>query len=115
MKYPYEINIFRFSGRNWMEFVFPKRAEILSHFLFTDVGSAPSYFLKPINRVLNNESEREAIIGDICELEVGKENTVVYSAVVENCKTNACVIPTVELKQLIEEWITEYHKFKQGH
>ena len=115
MKYPYDIRIFRSSGRNWLEFTFPQEARILSDFLFSDIGSSPSFYLKPINRVLTNESERELVLGDVCGLEVYKETTMIYSSIAENCDTNACEIPTIELKQLIEEWVAETQKFQQGH
>ena len=54
--------------------------------------------------VLQGKADKRDISGNVCELIIDKDNTVVYDTLAEDGVGSRCTVPTRELLSLIDEW-----------
>ncbi len=81
-----------------------KKYGLLSTFFFVEIGAFGDWIKENINVVLQGEVEEKNISGNICELVIRKDNTVIYDMLAEYGMGNWCSVPTQELLSLIDEW-----------
>ena len=54
--------------------------------------------------MLQGKADKRDISGNVCELIIDKDNTVVYDTLAEDGMGSRCTVPTRELLSLIDEW-----------
>lgn len=111
MKYNYE---FRFTqlenGNNVLTMDLPKEIELVSAFLH-GIGSSGNWYIDGINAVLYDEQEYQEIDGEFYGLEIRKDFTRLHDVFGIG---EECTIETVELKEIIEIWLSEYRNVKKN-
>ena len=101
------------SGEKKLTVVFEDKGyELLSTFFFVEAGSFESWIRQNITEVLQGKAESRDISGNICELIIGKENTVIYDTLADDGKGSLCTVPTRELLNLLDEWSEIVYKLK---
>lgn len=87
---------------------------MISEFLFCDVQSDTHgrYYFERIDKVLYGTESSQLIEGNVYELIIKRDITVLTNVLLENEPQNSCKIETIELKELILLWLNEK---KRGH
>ena len=102
MKYPYHVEYTKF-GLPIMRL--PKEIKLVETLLFSDIqGSGGEYFLSEIDRILQGKAAYSEIAGNVCGLEIKKDFTRVIDMLADDGIGKACVIETLELRELILIW-----------
>lgn len=104
MKYPYEI-IYGEHGYNRIKL--PDKISIVEYVLLDMESFRSPIFLPYVEKVLKGESNFEEIGGNICSLEINKDNTKIINNFVTDDMQVECEIETAELKALIDLWVAE--------
>ncbi|GIP37796.1 antitoxin [Paenibacillus sp. J31TS4] len=116
MSYSYRIETIEQQGRRLLVMRLPEELALVEMFLYTDVqsgeGSGP-WVLGAIDRVLAGQSAQEEVAGNVCALVIGPEWTTVVDQLAEDEEAD-CRIETPELKRLLEIWLEEQRKHRQG-
>ncbi len=90
--------------------------KLIETFLFADIEDGTGSYdwvMEKIKLVLSMESEFEEICGNICCIEIKKKMTKVIDTLNPDESNNNCQIETLELKELIDIWVTEYKKYSR--
>lgn len=104
MKYPVKIND---SEDGYKQIKLPEEISAVEYLLYDMESFRSPIFLSYIEKVLNKESELEAIGGNICSLEIMKDTTKVINNFVTEGMQVECEIETAELKAIIKLWVEE--------
>ncbi len=89
-----------------------KNYEILSTFLESDVQEFENWIKIAFDKVLSGEVGYQECNGNVCCVEINPKATKIYDNLAEDGMGNWCEVDTKELRQIIEEWCDEIHKFK---
>lgn len=93
------------SGKKKLTVVFAdKEYELLSTFFFVEVNSFEEWIKKNIEDVLQGKNDKIEIAGNICELIIEKDKTIIYDMLAEDGMGKWCSISTKELLSMINEW-----------
>lgn len=111
MKYSYEIKITQHGKFKSMSFLLPKEIRLVGTFLFSDVQSQGSWFIKQIDQVLSGKLKQNECHGNVCGLEINRDRTKVVNNLADDGEGDWCVIETNELKDLIKIWEVENERF----
>jgi hypothetical protein len=88
-----------------------RKYELLSTFLESDVQAFEEWIKIAFDKVLSGESEYQEINGNVCCTEINPITTKIYDNLADDAMGNWCEVDTRELRQIIEEWCDEVHKF----
>lgn len=112
-----EYQIFKLNdGEEQLAIVFKdEKYELLSTFLFIEVGAFEDWIKADFDKVLSGESEYEEVNGNVCCAEISLETTKIYDNLAEDAMGNWCEVNTNELRQLIDEWCDKVREFKKEH
>lgn len=92
-------------GKKKLTIVFTdKEYELLSTFFFVEVNSFEEWIKKNIDDVLQGKNNKIEISGNICELIIEKDKTIIYDMLAEDGMGKWCSISTKELLSIINEW-----------
>ncbi|KFN07681.1 MULTISPECIES: hypothetical protein [Bacillus] len=87
---------------------------LIATFLMSDIqGASPSYAINAIDAVLNEEIEYTELSGNVCGLEIRKEETSIYDNLADDGMGDWCKIDTKELRKLILIWTDAVKKFRE--
>ena len=82
-------------GKKKLTITFPdKKYALLSTLFFVEISTFENRIKENINAVLQGKAEERNISGNICELVIQKENTIVYDMLAEDGMGNWCTVPT---------------------
>ena len=85
---------------------------LISTFLMSDLqGRDPQYALEAIDSVLSGEINYAELNGNVCGLEIHKEDTEIYDNLAEDGKGEWCTIKTKSLRELIVTWYDKKQEF----
>ncbi|MGE7857385.1 MULTISPECIES: hypothetical protein [Bacillus] len=108
MKYTYEF----FKGPfNVLMIKLPKEIELVSELLENDVHGKE--WVEELDKVLNKEINCANFRGNSCDLDVKPDFTKIIHRYVED-EEYTCEIETIELKNLMLVWLTEYENDLQN-
>lgn len=117
MKYPYEFKVVKIDETSKvLSIKLPKEIELIETFLFADIQSgigSKDWVLEAIDKVLSGKSKIEKLSGNICCLIIEKDITEVRDNYVEYTDVKPCTIETIELRELINIWCSEYERFEK--
>lgn len=102
VKYNYSIN--QDKGR-FVKIKLPLEI-LLVELVFDDMESfnRPIFF-NSIQRVLDGKAEHEEVSGNMCNLDIHKDITIITAERVNSGMGYECQIETIEIKNLIELWV----------
>jgi hypothetical protein len=93
------------NGKKELTIVFSaEEYQLLSTFFFVEVNSFEDWIKENIDDVLQGKNDRREISGNICELIIEKDKTIIYDMLAEDGMGNWCSISTKELLSIINEW-----------
>ncbi|MGE7875244.1 hypothetical protein [Bacillus paramycoides] len=102
MKYIYKV--IKNKDLDSLKIELPKELEIVAIFLENDIQGIPvKWWLQKIDEVLNNLKEYNEFQGNLCAVQVKKEETLLVDLYSIH-DPNICKIKTTELRNLIEVW-----------
>lgn len=87
-----------------------KQYEIISIFLQSDVTAFKEYVIEAFNKIVSKESEHEEITGNVCSIEIEENTTKIYDALAEDGLGNWCEIDTLQLWEIINEYLEKIEK-----
>ncbi|MEI5893502.1 hypothetical protein DXB51_13660 [Bacillus cereus] len=113
MKYDYKIT--KYEDVDSLKIELPKEIEIVATFLEDDIQGIPiKWWLQQIDEVLNNIKEYNEFQGNLCAVQVKKEETLLVD-LYSNHDPNICKIETTELRDLIEIWGQAQKMYKNNN
>ncbi|MEH7450778.1 hypothetical protein, partial [Bacillus toyonensis] len=102
MKYDYKIT--KYEDVDSLKIELPKEIEIVATFLEDDIQGIPiKWWLQQIDEVLNNIKEYNEFQGNLCAVQVKKEETLLVD-LYSNHDPKICKIESTELRDLSEIW-----------
>lgn len=110
MKYPFEFTTIKIDeAHEVLTIHLPQELSMVSEFLLCDVQSDTHgrYYLETIGNVLCGKESTQLIEGNVYELSIKGDITVLTNALLKNDPPNYCKIETIELKELILLWLNE--------
>lgn len=114
MKYKYKFDeiVFKDGDKFLIIVMDEEKYRMIAQFLMSDVqGQDPQYIFTAIDNVLSGKSEFEQLIGNVCCVDINRENTQIYDNLAEDRKGEWCEIETKELRKLVETWSNEIKQF----
>lgn len=112
MKVEYTTEILKVGEDSVLVPKFTNEFELLGTFLYSDIQGEGKWFLNAIDKVINGDSDFEEISGNICNLEIRRDFTKVSDFLSNNTEDTECTIRTVQLKTLINSWISDMELFR---
>ena len=83
------------NGKRKLKITFSdKKYALLSTLFFVEISTFENWIKENITAVLQGKAEERNISGNICELVIQKENTIVYDMLAEDGMGNWCTVPT---------------------
>jgi hypothetical protein len=93
------------NGKKKLTIVFSdEEYKLLSTFFFVEVNSFEDWIKENIDDVLQGKNDRREISGNICELIIEKDKTIIYDMLAEDGMGKWCSVSTKELLSIINEW-----------
>lgn len=110
MKYPFRFRTIKIDETHKaLTIDLPQELSMISEFLFCDIQNDTHgrYYLEKIDQVLYGTESSQLIEGNVYELIIKRDITVLTNVLLENEPQNSCKIETMELKELILLWLNE--------
>ena len=93
-----------------MVFDFQPKNVVLTLFLEGDFTAFQNDFLRLINDVLDGKSLVEEMTGNATHVIFNRDMTSIEDLYLDDEPAN-CIVPTIELRSLMEEWIQKRNEF----
>lgn len=112
MKYNYKIEKVKTNwGTEILTMVLPQEISVAASFISNITEDMSEWYLEGFNNVLSGEEEYQERDGEFFGSQIKKDFTKIYDMF--KGINEFCQMETVELKELIEIWLNELHKFNK--
>lgn len=105
MKYSYNFRKIHIGNESVLAIDLPEEISLVSTFLFCDVQKSGDWVLTQIDDVLSRKILNCQIEGNVCNLEISADFTIVQDTLSD--EPVSCAIETVELRDIVRLWNSE--------